>query len=1098
MVQVLKSTSFVEAHGTGTSLGDLIEIQGINEVFCTSHTPSHPLIVGAAKSCVGHTETSSGLVGLVKALTSFSKNAVPGLTHLNEVNMSLEIDSSVVPMHIPCHTAKLKRRSNEPYCALVMAYGFAGTISGVALEAPPNSQSQSPISADASLPLLFVVSAKTQLALLAYIQIYLDFCREAPVSSFRSICYTSCIGQEHYRYRFACAVKDMKELIFRLEERLSSGSQNSSHLSNPRIVFMFPGQGSQFGGMAKDLATRYSSFCSILTEYAGLASSLSGYPVLCLLLGTPNCKMDIDQSQVAQICIFVYQCAVSKWLESLGIHALGVVGHSLGEIAAAVCAGAIDFADGARFVTARASALKADPSHPASMAAVAAPETIIMQYINSLEVANLVNIAVFNGKESHVISGMAAAVDLVYKAVKQDRIRCVKLKVDQGRWSLRFLRIAISCCFPGFHSCCIERGLPGLLEWLEDRESMFKPLRIPFFSALLGDKVSSNQYLHPGYWIEHAKRPVRFMQATSKLGNDKSLNVVLDVGPQPTLWSCMQSLEVTDKLLLATTVKQGKNQELGLLQALAVLFESGLTVDLLRLYGEHDEAFQKITVPTYPFQWQRHYPTFLPSRHAIPGPMQELQSPDFTIKLVPAENELLELLHDHRIEGRQVLPAVGIGEYENSRRSNIRPRWLFQNLPERFLCRERQLCSGSSRPPDAPYSSQAVMVGVPPIRIVSREQVYSSFENNIHFGPAFRNVTQLTMWSDHIDALITVPPSSYPRLDRIRKLDPCLHMFGALPQFQDIPDSMHTDGFFLPTSLEGFMLHMEDLPSEFICRYFLPFTITHNYHHISIALEVLSLSGELLVSCKKYSVAWLPKGVVIQAPMSSSSPPKWLRNTGQQEEIGPQTPLQPVVQHKTIAYFGTTLNVDLLSPFATMASEAIFVELSESDLQYLYISPVNFKETDVSLKNAPQDLHHQLIGKHVSVVLDVTLYSSPGSDSFAALWKHVLWLMKLTMSGKFHVSRFVVVSCLSSPTGGTHPITALPGAGTIVQGILRVYRRESGLMRDIVWGLDLPRDLSLVAISKIIQNELAVRYSEGARSNSMVAYRREPDSDSIV
>ncbi|RDB30947.1 6-deoxyerythronolide-B synthase EryA1, modules 1 and 2 [Hypsizygus marmoreus] len=1097
---------FVEAHGTGTPLGDLIEIQGINEVFRASHTLSRPLIVGAAKSCVGHTETSSGLVGLVKALTSFSKEAVPGLTHLNEANMNPSIDCSVIPMHIPCHPVQLKRRSAEPFRALVVAYGFAGTLSGVAVEAPSNSVDHHMVLAEVSSPLLFVISAKTQLALLAYIRLYLDFCSDAPTSAFRSICYTSCVGREHYRHRFACVARDMQQLISSLKERLFSGVQASSNLSNPCVAFGYPGQGSQFSGMAKDLAVQYSGFRSILSEYANLAGSLSGYPVLRLLLGTSDCNDDINQSQIAQICIFVYQCSVSKWLEWLEVRPQGVVGHSLGEIAAAVSAGALSFTDGLHFVIARASALKANPACPGAMAAVAAPEAIISNYISSLNVTDRVTIAVFNGMESHVISGAAAAIDLVHEAVRQDGIRCTKLKVDQG-----------------FHSYCIEDSLPTLQKWLSDNESIFKPLRVPFFSTLLADKVLSGQYLRTGYWVEHAKRPVKFHQTALELGSETSLNVILDIGPQPTMWSSLQSLNLPDKLLLATTAKQGKDQESALLQAMAALFELGLPLNLERIYEDRGETFHKTTIPTYPFQRQHHYPAYIPSLHALPAHMSQKKPSDTTLELFPVNQPLLELLRDHRIEGRQVLPGAAFADYL-ARLSYNAPKYVecvrfhqplvletlgtlvevtlasdhsFQVSQRGSSAESAKVCSGSLPPPTTIYSRKPVAASdVPSHTILDRDQIYKPFEGNIHFGPAFRNVSQLNVYSDHVDALITVPASQHPHLDRIRKLDPCLHMFGGLVHFHGISQSMLDEGFYLPTSVEGFTLHTDTLPDEFICRYFLPMTIMNDGRYISLAFEVLSLSGELLVSCQKYSVAWIPKGVAIQAPSPSSHDKHWLFNTWKHEEI-PSDPAhylksKPSTQPETVTYFGATLNRDLLAPFIPTSSEVIFIELRESERRYLHLSPENLKHP--SIPTNYKDLQDELLGKCLSVILDVTSYSSPGSASFTALWQHILWLMKLTMSGKIRVSSFVVVSCSSSPTGITTP----PGISAVVQGVLRVYRREAGLTRDVVWGLDLPADLGGAEISRIIESELAFRNGGGSSSSSVVAYRKEPGSDSVV
>ena len=190
------------------------------------------------------------------------------------------------------------------------------------------------------IPMLFVVSAKSAEALKQYLWKYLDFCRSAPTSNFRSICYTTCLGREHYRYRFACVVSNIENLIKVLEDRLDSmSSRASSNLASAacRIAFAFPGQGSHYQAMASDLIARYPGFKDILDSAASTASMLSGYPISSFLVEaeTSSCDLTIDNSQVAQICIFVYQYSMCTWLKQLGIEPQAVLGHSLGEIAAA-------------------------------------------------------------------------------------------------------------------------------------------------------------------------------------------------------------------------------------------------------------------------------------------------------------------------------------------------------------------------------------------------------------------------------------------------------------------------------------------------------------------------------------------------------------------------------------------------------------------------------------------------------------------------------------------------------------------------------------------------------------------------------------------
>jgi len=183
--------------------------------------------------------------------------------------------------------------------------------------------------------MIFVVSAKSPEALADYLNKYLDFCLDASPSLFHAICYTSCVGREHYRYRFACVAHNLQDLIGRLEDRIQN-PPTASVGNARRILFGFPGQGCQYQGMGRYLSDQYSGFRNTMIEAATKASTLTGYPVLPYLVEDHvTGALPIDNSEVAQVCIYTYQYVMASWLETLGIQAQAVMGHSLGEITAA-------------------------------------------------------------------------------------------------------------------------------------------------------------------------------------------------------------------------------------------------------------------------------------------------------------------------------------------------------------------------------------------------------------------------------------------------------------------------------------------------------------------------------------------------------------------------------------------------------------------------------------------------------------------------------------------------------------------------------------------------------------------------------------------
>lgn len=296
--------------------------------------------------------------------------------------------------------------------------------------------------------MLFVISAKSRQALRAYIQAYLKYCGDVPPNTFQDICYTSVLGREHYKHRFSCVSKDMESLITNLNSALVLPEPVKP--SRVRLIIGFPGQGSQYQGMARDLARANSGFGSILVRTAEHATKLAGFSVLSFLLDAVGPSgLSIDESCHAQVCIFVYQYSLCEWLKTLGILPDAVLGHSIGEIAAAgenlileylhyakavitVVSGAITLDIGLQFVVLRAQAMRPDPEKPASMASIAASHEVISHKIKDLGLQDQVTIAVNNATESHVVSGTALAVEKVVESFKEDGTMALKLNVDQG------------------------------------------------------------------------------------------------------------------------------------------------------------------------------------------------------------------------------------------------------------------------------------------------------------------------------------------------------------------------------------------------------------------------------------------------------------------------------------------------------------------------------------------------------------------------------------------------------------------------------------------------------------------------------------------
>ncbi|PBK69778.1 ketoacyl-synt-domain-containing protein [Armillaria solidipes] len=592
--------NFIEAHGTGTSLGDLSEIQGINNAY-TSTRPrlAGPLIISASKTVLGHSEPTAGMAGILTALLALEKETVPGLNHLTEHNLNPSLDCSVVPLLIPHESIHIG--GAKPHRAAVLSYGFAGTLAGAILEGPPSDVPRPSSNNIQEHPMIFVVSGKTVPALEAYLGRYLAFLRVAKTHDFHDICYTTCVGREHYKYRFSCVARNMADLISQIEHRLTALS-TSKQKPRGSLGFIFSGQGTYFPGMAAALAEQYSGFRVLVSKFGQAAQERSGYPIDRLLLEVSDTLPETN-SEVDQICIFVYQYSVLQWLQSLGIQPKAVLGHSLGEITAAVAAGALSFESALDLVVTRARLLRPRAKDSAGMAAVAASKEEVKGLIETLQLADSLSVAVHNGPRSVVVSGASAEIDALVVAAKERGLKASRLKVDQG-----------------FHSPYVDSAVPGLLDWSNKHRSTFLPLNIPLYSTLTGELIPKGRRFVSDHWVNHARKPVQFAAAAAAVDEDRSIGVLVDVGPQPVAWTLLQANNLLNTSAVALFAKAGKDQEMALLTALSYLVqEHNLSPNFHELYSQRHGALKKTDVPTYPFRRVHRYPTFIPSRNQSPA-----------------------------------------------------------------------------------------------------------------------------------------------------------------------------------------------------------------------------------------------------------------------------------------------------------------------------------------------------------------------------------------------------------------------------------------------------------------------------------------------
>ena len=601
--------------------------------------------------------------------------------------------------------------------------------------------------------------------------------------------------------------------------------------------------------------------------------------------------------------------------------------------------------------------------------------------------------------------------------------------------------------------------------------------------------------------------------------------MILDVGPQPTIWSNIQTTEFSEKSRLALTGKRGKNQIVALLSAFSSLFEKGFSFEFSELFSQMDHQFTFTQLPTYPFQRLYNYPAYIATRDSLLGvghhqieSAARQKSPEFVV-----DQSLCDFLDLHRIEGRRVLPGAAMVDFFARSSSSKTVKSIRFHLPLVLETPETQaraeidskgsysliqndpagtkICSG--------IIAETIVVRTPkklekepevvPSQMMSKTEIYECFKN-VKFGEPFRTVQQVRIWSDHADADIKVSVTGNPAHDRIRKLDACLHMFGAIAS-RVAPEVDDSEGAFLPTSLDDFTLHSHDIPADFMCRYYLPLEVERNGRLLSVSFEVLSHTGELLVSCRKYSVAWVPRGVVIQEQKAVEDPNSWVRNGWARQNLPAQEDVISNHKFDELLYIGTGSASRVLNALSASAKDTVSINLVQD----------NTADTNNKVKTLPIDelstLPQILRGRDLLIVLDLTASNNvPGSNDFSSFYLQVLSFMKFVMTSKLHITSLVALTSWSAPVDlykegldlfSNSQATPMALVGAVVQGMLRVFRRETGLDA-IAWALDLPDVgmLSDIKLRSILNSEIQARH-RGAFVDTFVSYREDSSDQTL-
>ncbi|MFO1456198.1 MAG: beta-ketoacyl synthase N-terminal-like domain-containing protein [Steroidobacteraceae bacterium] len=575
-----RDVGYVETHGTGTPLGDPIEAGALGNVFARGR--AQPLRIGSIKTNIGHLESAAGVAGLLKAALMLHRRQIPPHLHLREP--SPHVDWAGLALTVPTQLSDWDE-SAAPLRAGVSSFGFSGTNAHVILEQAPAAAPGKVAGAERPLYLLALgardSSARNELA-----------GRYAALDpghgDVASVCYTAAAGRTHFRSRLAVVGRNLAELRDGLRAHLAGrdapavlASGNATH-SRPRIAFLFTGYGAQQRGMARGLYERSPEFRASLERCDALLASRLGRPLVELLYADGIRDDVLDDSALGHPALFAVEYALAQTWRSWGMEPLVVVGHSLGEYAAACIAGVMDLADALHLVAERGR-LSRDLPGESAMLAVTATRGAVEDLLRGA--SETLVIAVHASPSSFVLSGTSREIAAVAERASRRGIETKAVRASKG-----------------FHSPLVGPALGELERVAEGLE--YRAPEIDLISNVTGRLAKPGQIDRPGYWVEHMRSPVRFSDSMQELAG-LGITHCIEIGPHPVLSALGTECLPDAPIQWLPSLRRGREDWAEMLESLQRLYVDGADVDWVGF--ERGGARRRVALPTYPFQRRRYW-----------------------------------------------------------------------------------------------------------------------------------------------------------------------------------------------------------------------------------------------------------------------------------------------------------------------------------------------------------------------------------------------------------------------------------------------------------------------------------------------------------
>jgi acyl transferase domain-containing protein/acyl carrier protein len=642
---------YVEAHGTGTSVGDPIECESLGRVLGKPRADGSRCLIGSVKSNIGHLEAASGIAGVTKVLLALKHREIPGNLHFLDPNPKIDFDDWKLGVVTDATPLPLRER---PIVMGVNSFGFGGTNAHLVIQeyASPKHSSRPVKRQVMDFQRVLVLSGHSQAALQAVEQSYIDYLRSPSVAKWEDICAAATTCRSLHRYRLAVAASSAHEAADKLErhlagqpvKKLASGTVPTRVAS---IAFVYSGNGPQWWGMGRELLADNQIFSDEIERIDRVFAPLAGWSLI-QEMRRPEEESQIALTEFAQPLLFALQLGLTKLLREAGVRPAAVLGHSVGEVAAAYVSGALSIEHATSVIYHRSKA-QARTAGQGRMAALGASLDEAREAMRSIH--GWLEVAAINAPESITVAGDPAALEQMIQTMTQ---------------AGKFARL-LPLNYP-FHTKAMEPIRDELLTGLHDLKSTQSD--IPFISTVDPPQMADPE-LDADYWYRNVREPVQFNDAVAHLLNDRGVTAFIEIGPHPVLKDYIRQTakaSSSDVALLQTLRRpssKGSEPELDHLWTAICACHAHGTSDLDHIFSRPTPA---PALPLYPWQKVRHWrgSVVLPDVHQPIHRDHLLLGYRMTNADGLWESSLdtnrFPYLRDHVVQGSVVFPAAGYVE----------------------------------------------------------------------------------------------------------------------------------------------------------------------------------------------------------------------------------------------------------------------------------------------------------------------------------------------------------------------------------------------------------------------------------------------------